>query len=528
MRLNKNTNGYYTSRQLKLPLEIEKIIDISDPVYSFSEIMDSIDFTSHFAVEESKTGRPRYNPTIMLKVILFSFMENGYLSLRNIEKSCKTDIRYMWLLDGMAAPSFATFGNFIRDELTSSIEDIFLAINQVIFEKDKVDLEHTYIDGTKIEANANKYTWVWKKSCTINRDKVFLKVTELLEKINSEELSFLNVKFETRNEYAIEYLDEILKKYAETYKLNPETFVSGKGHRKSIQQRHYQALEEYRNRLRDYAHHIEVCGETRNSYSKTDHGATFMRIKTDHMGNDQLLPAYNIQAAICDEYIAAIDVKQYATDMECFVPLMEKFKQLYGYYPKYPIADAGYGSFNNYLFCEEHGMEKFMKFTMFEKETKDQKYKENPYRSSNFKRDEDGDLVCPNNKKFKLKCRSAVRGNKYGRTEEIYMCESCEGCTHKEKCCPRTKGNRTIKMNRELTAIHEEVIENLCSIHGALLCMNRSIQSEGTFGVIKWDRSYKRAFRRGLESVILEFYLISCGFNLYKYHNKKHRIALCA
>ena len=162
------------------------------------------------------------------------------------------------------------------------------------------------------------------------------------------------------------------------------------------------------------------------------------------------------------------------------------------------------------------------------KETKDQKYKENPYRSVNFRRDEDGDLVCPNNKKFKLKCKCAVRGNKYGRTEEIYMCESCEGCEHKEKCCPRTKGNRIIKMNRELTATHEEVIENLCSIRGALLCMNRSIQSEGTFGVIKWDRSYKRAFRRGLESVILEFYLISCGFNLYKYHNKKHRIALCA
>ena len=309
MLLTKNTNGNYNPRQLKLPLEIEKIIDISDPVYSFSEIMDGIDFTSYFAVEESKTGRPRYNPTVMLKIILFSFMENGYLSLRNIEKSCKTDIRYMWLLDGMAAPSFATFGNFIRDELTSSIKDIFLAINQVIFEKDKVDLEHTYIDGTKIEANANKYTWVWKKSCTVNRDKVFLKVTELLEKINSEELSFLNVKFETRNEYAIEYLDEILKRYAETYELNPEAFVSGKGHRKSVQQRHYQTLEEYRNRLRDYAHHIEVCGETRNSYSKTDHGATFMRIKTDYMGNDQLLPAYNMQAAICDEYIAAIDVK---------------------------------------------------------------------------------------------------------------------------------------------------------------------------------------------------------------------------
>ena len=528
MLLNNSTNGNYTPRQLKLPLDIEKIIDISDPVYSFSEIVDSIDFKKYFAVKESKTGRPRYNSTIMLKVILFSFMENGYLSLRNIEKSCKTDIRYMWLLDGMAAPTFATFGNFIREELTDSIEDIFLAINQVIFKKDKVDLEHVYIDGTKIEANANKYTWVWKKSCIKNRDKVFLKVTELLEEINAKELAFLDVKFETRSEYAIEYLDVILEKYAELYNLNTQDFVFGKGHRKSVQQRRYQTLGEYRERLSNYAHHIEICGEARNSYSKTDSGATFMRIKTDYMGNDQLLPAYNMQIAVCDEYIAAIDVKQYASDMDCFVPLMEKFKKLYGHYPKYPIADAGYGSFNNYIFCQLHGMEKFMKFTMFEKETKDKKYRDNPYRSVNFKQDADGTLVCPNQRKFILKNTQAVRGNKYGRTEEVYECESCEGCSHKEKCCPRAKGNRQIQMNRELTAIHQEVIENLSSIHGALLCMNRSIQSEGTFGVMKWDRSYKRAFRRGLESVILEFYLISCGFNLYKYHNKTHRNMLCA
>ena len=253
-----------------------------------------------------------------------------------------------------------------------------------------------------------------------------------------------------------------------------------------------------------------------------------MRVKRDYMGNDQLLPAYNMQIAVCDEYIAAIDVKQYASDMDCFVPLMEKFKQLYGHYPKYPIADAGYGSFNNYIFCQLHGMEKFMKFTMFEKETKDKKYRDNPYRSINFKQDASGNLICPNQRKFTLKYTQTVRGNKYGRTEEVYECESCEACPHKEKCCPRAKGNRKIQMNRELTAIHQEVIENLSSIHGALLCMNRSIQSEGTFGVMKWDRSYKRAFRRGLESVILEFYLISCGFNLYKYHNKKHRNQLCA
>jgi len=528
MLLKNNTNANYSPRQLKLPLDIERIIDVNDPVYSFSEIVDCIDFTKYFAVKERKTGRPRYNSTTMLKIVLFSFMENGYLSLRNIEKSCKTDIRYMWLLDGMEAPTFATFGNFIRDELTSSIEDIFLAINTVIFERDSVDLNHTYIDGTKIEANANKYTWVWKKSCIKNRDKMFLKISDLIDEINSDDLSFLGIRFESRDEYAVEYLELLIERYKDLYGIIPDSFVSGRGHRKSPQQRRYQKLVEFRDRLIRYSESIDICGEHRNSYSKTDHSASFMRIKTDYMGNDQLLPAYNMQMAICDEYIAAVDVKQYASDMECFVPLMEKFKEFYGKYPKYPVADAGYGSFNNYIYCQEHGMEKYMKFPMFEKETKDSKYHNNPYRAVNFDIDDNGYMRCPEGRKFIFKCNQHVSGNKYGRTEEIYVCENCEGCEHKEKCCPRAKGNRIVQINRELTTVHEEVVNNLCSIHGALLCMNRSIQAEGTYGAIKWDRSYKRAYRRGLESINLEFFLISCGYNLYKYHNKTRRNTIAA
>ena len=523
-----NNQKQYTPKQLKLPLDIEKIIEISDPVYSFSEIIDCIDLTSYFAKKGCKTGRPRYNSEKLLKIILFSFMENGYLSLRNIEKSCKTDIRYMWLLDDCKAPSFVTIGNFIRDSLTTSIEDIFLAINQVIFEKDNVDLEHTYVDGSKIEANANKYTWVWKKSCMTNRDKVFEKITSNIEQINQEDLAYLGIKLETRKEYAIEYLEELQKKYKELLSIDVSTFVSGKGRRKTAFQKRYELLEEYTEKLKAYAKHIQICGEKRGSYSKTDTSATFMRIKTDYMGNDQLLPAYNMQVAVCDEYIAAVDVKQYASDMDCFVPLMDKFHKLYGHYPKYPIADAGYGSWNNYLYCQEHGMEKFMKFTMFEKETKDKKYRNNPFRATNFIQDENGTLKCPNHRKFHFKCHQHIKGNNYGRTEEIWECESCEGCEYKQRCCPRAKSNRTIRFNRELTAIHEEVINNLCSIQGALLCMNRSIQAEGTYGIIKWDKSYKRVHRRGIESVILEFTLLSCGFNLYKYHNKRKRIEKCA
>ena len=248
-------------------------------------------------------------------------MENGICSLREIEKFCRNDIRYMYLLDGMKAPSFATFGNLILNELTNSVEQIFMDINTYIFAKDHVDLQHTYIDGTKIEANANRYTWVWKKSCMRNRQKVFDKISVLIDAMNQEVLGYLGVKLEKREEYAIDYVFELLSMYKEATGLDEDAFVSGCGHRKSIQQKQYQELQGYLKRLKTYAHHIEICGEGRNSYSKTDHDATFMRLKRDYMGNDQLLPAYNLQAAICDEYIAVIDVKPYASDMECFVPL---------------------------------------------------------------------------------------------------------------------------------------------------------------------------------------------------------------
>ena len=482
MLLNQNTNNNYTARQLKLPLEIEKLIDISDPVYTFCEVMDHIDLSGYFVEKGYKTGRPRCDEQKLLKVILFAFMENGVCSLRKIEKLCHNDIRYMYLLDEMKVPTFATFGNFIRNKLTASIEQIFTDINTYIFTKDHVDLQHTYIDGTKIEANANRYTWVWKKSCMKNRQKVFDKISILIDAMNQKVLGYLDIKLEKREEYAIGYVSELLAMYKEETGIDENSFVSGCGHRKSIQQKQYQELEGYLKRLKTYVHHIEICGNERNSYSKTDQDATFMRLKRDYMGNDQLLPAYNLQAAICDEYIAVIDVKPYASDME-----------------------------------------KYMKFTMYKKETTDKKYHENPYRAVNFSKDADGNLICPNGQKFLFKRRQHVKYNKYGRTEELYECESCEGCPHKQECCPRACKNRTIRMNEELTAIHQEVLKNLESIHGALLRMNRSIQSEGTFGVLKWDRSYKRLFRRGEKNVILELTLISCGFNLYKYHNKKQR-----
>ncbi len=522
--MKNSTQGYSNPKQGFLPVFLEDCLDLLDPVFTFDRFMGGIDLNKYLKnVPEHVTGRLRYNPINMLKTVLFGFMTNGYCSLRELEDNCKVNLRFMYLMDRQT-PSYRTFGYFINEILRDSIENIFADINHAIFEEDHVDLQHLYIDGSKFEANANKYTWVWKKATEKSRYRLYEKITLLIEEMN-EELSWSGVKISTNTEYVPDYLNEVLEQYATLWQLDDATFVHGKGKHKTVQQRQFELLLGYTKKLEEYLEKVQICGPERNSYSKTDHDATFMRIKTDYMGNDQLLPAYNVQLGVADEYIAVVDVNHYRSDMDCFVPLMEKFHDTYGFYPKYPVADAGYGSYNNYIYCEQHGMEKYMKFPMFKKETTDKRYHEDPFRAVNFPIDEEGNMRCPNDKRFVFRYRKHVYGNQYGRQEEVYECEDCSGCPHAAQCKKSDK-NRTIRINQELTSMHQEVLENLESIQGALLRMNRSIQAEGTFGIMKHDRWYKRIVRKGIKSVRLEVFLVSIGQNLYKYHNKKMRMVI--
>lgn len=514
-------NNYCNSKQGYLPLFLSDCLDLLDPVLTFDRLMGGIDLNKYLTdIPEYTTGRLRYNPVNMLKTVLFGFMTSGYCSLRELEDNCKVNIRFMYLMDHQT-PSYRTFGYFINEILQDKIENIFNDINHAIFNDEHVDLQHLYIDGSKFEANANKQTWVWKKATEKFRYKLYEKITAEIEEINAE-IAWSGVQITTNPEYVPDYLNEIVEQLVLLWELDTSTFVYGSGKRKSKEQRHYEHLTTFCQKLQEYMQKIEICGPNRNSYSKTDNSATFMRIKTDYMGNDQLLPAYNVQIGVADEYIAVVDVNHYRSDMDCFVPLMEHFKQTYGFYTKYPVADAGYGSYNNYIFCEQNGIEKYMKFPMFKKETKDRKYHEDPFRAVNFRIDEQGVMRCPNDKAFHFLYRKNVRGNQYGRKEELYECEDCSGCPYAEKC-KKTDKNRTVRINQELTSMHQEVIENLESIHGALLRMNRSIQAEGTFGIMKNDRWYKRIVRRGIHSVKLEVLLVAIGHNLYKYQKKKMR-----
>ena len=475
-----NTNEYAQNLEEFLQ-DIFDRLGPDDFVVTFDQLMEGAGLEDYLSPEkENQMGRPRYNRVDMLKVVLLGFMENGYISLRTLQDRCKSNLRYIYLMKGKM-PSYRSFGYFIRNELSVTVEQLFLKIIKLIDKKEGIDLQHLYIDGTKIEANANKYSWVWKKGTEKSRFRLYKKISELLTKMNAH---YSSMQFDVNTEYSPEGIQNVIDQYKEGCEIDETVFVKGRGYRKSFEQKCYEVLNSYKLKLSEYVQKISICGPDRNSYSKTDQDATFMRIKKDYMGNDQLLPAYNIQVGVSDEYIVVPDVQQYRTDHDCYIPLIEKFHKMYGFYPKYTPADAGYGSYNNYIYCEQHGIEKYMKFTMYKKQTEDKEYRENPYRAENFKKDDDGNIICPNNRKMVFAYKQNVRNNKYGRQEEVYVCEDCSECPFADDC-KKTSRNRTIRMNSELSSMYQEVVDNLQSIHGALLLMNRSIQAEGTFGIVK-------------------------------------------
>ena len=241
--MNNNTESYSTPNQGILPLFVSDYLSILDPVFTFDRFMEGIDLNKYLNnVPRHITGRLRYNPVRMMKTVLFGFMDRGYISLRELEDNCRVNLRYMYLMDHVT-PSYRTFGYFINEILADSIENIFNDINQKLFDEQNVDLQHIYIDGSKFEANANKYTWVWKKATEKSRYKLYAKITDLINEIN-QGLIWSGVRIETNTEYAPEYLDAVIQRFNEIWKIDESKFVHGIGHRKSQQQRQYEKLTE--------------------------------------------------------------------------------------------------------------------------------------------------------------------------------------------------------------------------------------------------------------------------------------------
>ena len=519
--LTLSTQEKVSTLQLKLPLDLGVKINPNDPVVTFKEVIEGVNLKKFLDLsKKDNRGREGYDPEVLLKIVLFAYM-NSVRSTRKIAALCRNDIRFMYLSEEVT-PSHQTIATFINTHLLNNIEEIFNTITAYIIEKQGIDITRVFIDGTKIEAFPNKYTWVWKKACITSRDRKFRKLKELFEELNGDLLYSDQPEYKVKENYSIEELEEYLSGMKTEMERSCIQIVSGKGKHKSKLQRKYDELKKITDKLKEYADKIERCGDGRNSYAKTDTDATFMRMKTDYMGNTALLPAYNWQVVTAGEIILYGVTSQSAADNKCFIPLMEKYHSIFGKYPEIAVADAGYGTLETYDYCEKNHIGKYMKFPSWKRETHDKKFHEDPFRSVNFAIDEDGNPICPNGQKFQKLYERPIRNNKDKRTEEIYQCENCNDCPLREKC-HKSSENRKINLNRTLSKYHEEVISNLAAEEGIRLRQVRSAMSEGTFGIIKQDHNFRRLTRVSIKKVNMEFYLIMIGFNLAKYYNLTHR-----
>lgn len=488
--------------QLVLPLSFEILIDKNDPVWKLTEICDTLDYTRLY--DEYLRNWRAIDPAVQFEILVFAYM-NGIYSSRAIEHACKTDIRFMWLLQGQAAPDHATFARFQNERLTDVIEDLFFQLIEKLHELGEIHFKNIFIDGTKIEANANRYTFVWAKAVEKNLQK-------LNAKINSE-LPELCRKYALSETASLADVTEFL---LTTRDLLGIKFVYGKGKRKTDLQRDYDRIYEYLERANRYMESLKILG-SRNSYSKTDLDATFMRMKEDHMRNGQLKPAYNAQIGVESEYIVGVSLFPNPTDTTTLIPFLERLRKNTGRKYDNIIADAGYAGEENYTYLEKNGQKAYIKPADYEIR-KTRKYKKNIYRVENLSYDEIGDyFICPNGKKLKHAYDSKRKTqNGYEVVKSYYICESCEGCPHREKCYKGKYENRKVGFSKTMARQKAQATERITAEEGILLRMNRSIQVEGAFGVLKQDRGFRRFLTRGKTKTETQFFLLAFAFNIKK------------
>lgn len=504
-------NGFY---QLKLPLEFEMLIPSDDSVRLHSHLLEGLDYTKLYQAYSSKGRKPAVEPKIMFKIITYAYMNNLYTS-HKIERACKRDINFMWLLGGQKAPDHATIARFRQKYLSESMEDLFYQMVKQLNRSGEIPLENVFIDGTKIQANANRYTFVWKKTVTRNEAKMQEKVKQLIDEMNQRCFFGYTVATET----LVADLERILADLFRQKDAQGITFVHGIGKRKTQLQKWIEKLTDYKTRQQNYQISHQLF-ETRNSYSKTDPDATFMRMKEDHMRNGQLKPAYNVQIGVESEYITAVGVFQDRNDLTTLIPMLENLEKNIGCRYTNVIADSGYESEENYGYLTDNQYIPFIKPQTYEKWKKKTFKKDISKRENMIYHAETDEYTCHNNKQLRpigITHRTSVTG--YRSVVTIYECESCEACPVKEKCT-RAKGNRRLQVSKNFIEKRQVSFENIITETGKHLRMNRSIQVEGAFGVLKNDYAFSRFLTRGKNQVKTEFFLLCFGYNINKFHAK--------
>jgi transposase len=494
--------------QLALPFDTDILIPADDSVRLLNRVMEELDYTQLYAAYSRHGENPAVHPKNLFKVLVYGYMNNHYSS-RALETACRRDINFLWLLQGQKGPDHNTIARFRSERLTGVVEDLFRQLVLKLHDLGQIRFENLFVDGTKIEACANKYSFVWKKATNKNESKLQSKAQALLSRVTGVD----NIPV------TVDTLRDAWKQVLERSETEGVQFVSGKGRHKNPLQREAEELEEYMNRLEKYTEYNRLF-DGRNSFSKTDPDATFMHMKEDHMRNSQLKPGYNVQIGVEGEYIVGVDIRSERNDKGTLIPLLTRLESMYPKRFDNVVADAGYESEENYVFLDKQGYGCYIKPQNYE-QSKKRNSRKNIGRVENMTYDAETDeYICVQGRRLQpTETRKRKSATGYVSTVQIYECVSCEGCVRKSQCTKRA-GNKQMEVARRFVVGRECSLRNITSGKGILLRMNRSIQVEGTFGVLKEDHGFRRFLLRGKKNVRTEYLLLSFGYNLNKLHNK--------
>ena len=499
------------SLQLKMQFDVDTIIPKDSKVRLVCKIVEEMNLDSILSTYSTLGRKPAVDPIVLLKIILFCYSE-GIYSCRKIEDFCTYDTRAHFLLQGSKAPDHTTINRF-RNTLEDFSSDLLTQFVEILVSAGHVDLKNLYIDGTKIEAVSGRYTFVWRKAV----EKYQKKLEErLIEELNLPEDSSLN-----------DVMQSVKRHFNSIRNLcnqNKIIFVHGIGKKKTQYQRDYEYFQEVISKLEKYEEHLKIMGN-RNSYSKTDHDATFMRMKEDHMMNGQLKPAYNLQLASSGAFIVGVMGSQKSNDLHTLKPFLEQMIQPYGKYLENIVADAGYESVENYDYLNKKGLAPYIKPANYET-AKSKKSKSDIGKRENMTYLEVEDAyVCKMGKKLKrFKDKTKTYESGYKDTLHSYGCFECIDCLH-NKTCIRSKKieggtSKSFQFSPAFEKYREESNRNIKTAEGIKQRMNRSIQAEGMFSKLKDGLKYDRFRHKGMGKIVSDLTLMAIGINLNKFHSK--------
>lgn len=515
-----------------LPRQYDEFIPADHLVRVISDVIEKLDLR-RVEAQYRGGGTSSYHPRMLLKVLVYAYSQKIYSS-RRIAKAVREQLPFLWLSGGQP-PDFRTINTFRSSRLKGVIDEIFASVLEYLVETGHVKLERYFMDGTKLEADANKHKVVWRKRKETYEKRLRPQIQALLQEIEqvnaAEQAAYGEQDLEELGaeapapELTAESLQAKIAALNERLQaLSPAADASA-GPSAETTQAARQALKKLEKdclpRLEKYEQQTETLAG-RNSYAKTDPDASCMRMKEDRGAEKPWpKPAYNVQIGTEGQFIVGFSVHGQAGDPTCLIPHLEQVAQNLGHLPAKIIADAAYGSEENYAYVAQHQLGNFLKYNTFYQDTHHyrdpEKLRAHQFRAEHFRYDAATDeFICPAAKRLTFTYESQyTTTNQYVTRRRHYAAADCQACPLKPQCT-QAKGNRQIRISHRLLAYRQQARDNLTSEEGQALRAARSVEVETVFGHLKHNQGFRRFHLRGLQKVKAEWGLLSIAHNMQK------------